>query len=98
MPPVNACLIVGYVAGAATQGITLERLEIETQGELDLRGFLGLSDQVPAGYRTLDYHVRIKGDGTPAQFAAIHETVMATSPNYFNMSRPIRMNGTLVVG
>jgi uncharacterized OsmC-like protein len=97
MSAVNACMMVGYVAGAATQGIELESLEIETKGDLDLRGFLGLSDEVPAGYRNIDYDVRIKGNGTAAQFAQIHETVMATSPNYFNMSRPIRMNGRLIV-
>ena len=55
-------------------------------------------DSVPAGYQTVDYEVRIKGNGTPEQFAAIHETVIATSPNYFNMSRPIQMNGRLIVG
>jgi uncharacterized OsmC-like protein len=97
MTAVNACMIVGYVAGAATRGIELDTLEIETKGELDLRGFLGLGDDVPAGYRALEYDVRIKGNGTAAQFAEIHETVMATSPNYFNMSRPIRMNGKLIL-
>ncbi len=97
MSAVNACMLVGYVAGAAIAGIELEQLEIETRGELDLRGFLGLSDAVPAGYRGIEYDVRIKGNGTPEQFAAIHETVMATSPNYFNMSRPVQMNGRLIV-
>ena len=43
----------------------------------------------------IDYIVRIGGNGTPEQFEAIHRTVMQTSPNYFNMSRPIRMNGQL---
>lgn len=98
MTAVNACMMVGYVAGAATRGITLRSLEIDTKGELDLRGFLGLSEEVPAGYRTIDFDVRIAGDGTPEQFADIHEAVMATSPNYFNISRPVRMNGTLKVG
>jgi uncharacterized OsmC-like protein len=95
MSAVNACMTVGYVAGAAIRGITLDKLEIETRGQLDLRGFLGLDDTVPPGYRELDYVVRISGNGTPDQFAEIHRTVMATSPNYFNMARPIRMNGTL---
>lgn len=95
MSALNACMTVGYVAGAATKGITLDRLEIETSGQLDLRGFLGLDDSVPAGYQTLDYVVHIAGNGTPEQFAEIHRNVMATSPNYFNMARPIRMNGTL---
>jgi uncharacterized OsmC-like protein len=98
MAAFNACITVGYVAGASLKGITLESLEIRTHGELDLRGFLGLRDDVPPGYEAIDYEVRITGDGTPEDFAEIHETVMKTSPNYFNMSRPIRMNGTLRVG
>ena len=98
MAAFNACITVGYVAGAALKGITLDSLEIKTRGELDLRGFLGLSDEVPPGYESIAYDVTIKGDGTPAQFAEIHETVMKTSPNYFNISRPIRVEGTLNVG
>jgi uncharacterized OsmC-like protein len=98
MSAINACMTVGYVAGAAVRGITLDRLEIDTTGQLDLRGFLGLDDSVPPGYESLDYVVRIAGDGTAEQFADIHSTVMKTSPNYFNMARPIRMNGKLDIG
>ena len=97
MAAFNACITVGYVAGASLQGITLDSLEIRTRGELDLRGFLGLSEDVPAGYEQIDYEVRIKGDGTPEQFEQIHQNVLKTSPNYFNISRPIRVNATLSV-
>ena len=97
MAAVNACMTVGYVAGAAINGITLTKLEIRTKGTLDLRGFLGLSDSVPPGYEAIDYEVRIAGNGTPEQFEEIHQNVMKTSPNYFNLNRPIRMNGVLQV-
>jgi uncharacterized OsmC-like protein len=98
MAAVNACMTVGYVAGASLKGIKLEKLEIRTRGQLDLRGFLGLSDSVPPGYEAIDYEVFIRGDGSPEDFEEIHQTVMKTSPNYFNLNRPIRMNGTLRVG
>lgn len=98
MAALNACMTVGYVAQCAVRGITLESLEIETEGEIDLRGFLGLDPSVPAGYENLRYTVRIKGSGTKAQFAEIHEAVMATSPNFYNLSRPIALKPTLVVG
>ena len=98
MAAFNACITVGYVAGASLQGITLESLEIRTRGELDLRGFLGLSDEIPAGYTDVDYEVLIAGNGTPEQFEEIHQGVIKTSPNYFNLSRPIRMNPTLSIG
>lgn len=96
MCAVNACMMVGYVAQASVRGIKLSSCAIETQGELDLRGFLGLDDTVPAGYRNLDYVVRLAGNGTREQFEEIHAAVMATSPNYFNMSQPIKMNGRLI--
>jgi uncharacterized OsmC-like protein len=97
MTALNACMMVGYVAGASAKGITLESVEIETTGSLDLRGFLGIDPDVRPGYEKLQYTVRIKGDGTPEQFQEIHETVMKTSPNYFNVAQPIRLDARLEV-
>jgi uncharacterized OsmC-like protein len=97
MAAFNACIMVGYVAGSSLKGITLDSVEIKTRGELDLRGFLGLSDDVIPGYESISYEVKIKGDGTPEQFAEIHETVLKTSPNYFNINNPIRVDATLTV-
>jgi uncharacterized OsmC-like protein len=94
----NACMTVGYVAQCAVRGIALESLAIETEGEIDLRGFLGIDPAVPPGYEKLRYTVRIKGSGTPEQFAEIHEAVMATSPNFYNLSRPVALRPTLVIG
>src|SRR5262249_30880592 len=64
MTALNACITVGYVAEAAVKGIALEKVEVETAGELDLRGFLGIDPDVRPGYESLRYTVRLKGDGT----------------------------------
>jgi len=95
MAALNACISVGYVAGAAVNGITLSKLEIETTGRLDLRGFLGLDPNIKPGYESLQYVVRIAGNGRPEQFNEIHENVMKTSPNYFNLSEPVKLEGKL---
>lgn len=93
----NACMMVGYVALASLHGIELDYVEIDSHGEIDLRGFLGLDPSVPAGYDAIHYTVRIKGDGTPEQFEEIHRTVIATSPNRFNLASPIPLKADLVV-
>jgi uncharacterized OsmC-like protein len=93
----NACMVVGYAANAALLGITLDKLEIESTGEVDLRGFLGLSDEVNPGCDRIEYVVRIGGNGTPEQFREIHEIVQRTSPNFANLTRPVRLEATLVV-
>lgn len=97
MTALNSCIMVGYVVGSAVNGIELESVSIETHGELDLRGFLGLDDSVAPGYETMKYTVRIKGNGTAEQFQKVHENVCRTSPNYFNITRPIRLDATMVV-
>jgi uncharacterized OsmC-like protein len=93
----NACMTVGYVAQCAVRGITIESLEIETDGEIDLRGFLGIDTAVPPGYENLRYVVRIKGSGTKEDFTEVHEAVMATSPNFYNVSRAVALKPTLVI-
>jgi len=97
MGALNACMVVGYVALSSLYGITLESVEIETEGEIDLRGFFELDPNVKAGYDQLHYTVRIKGDGTEAQFREIHDRVIRTSPNYFNISHPVQLISELVV-
>ena len=94
----NACMIVGYTALCAAEGIVLSSLRIESEGEIDLRGFLGLSDEVKPGYEELSYTVYLEGNGTPEQFEKIHRNVMATSPNYYNVRNSIPLKSRLVVG
>src|SRR5438477_8143917 len=87
----NACMIVGYTALCALQGITLDKLEITTEGDIDLRGFFGLDPQVAAGYRQLRSRVVIKGDGTEEQFPKIHDMALATSPNFHDITRAVQV-------
>jgi uncharacterized OsmC-like protein len=92
----NACMIFGYATTAATMGIRIQSLSIETQGSLDLRGPLGLA-AVPVGMETIHYIVRIKADATPEQLDELHRHVMAHSPNRYHMSHPIRLAPKLVI-
>ena len=94
----NACMIVGYSVCCAREGIELEELRIETEGDIDLSGSLGIDPRVKPGYDHLRYTVHVKGSGTPEQFEKVHRTVMATSPNYFNLSNSIPLKSRLVVG
>ena len=93
----NACMIVGYTALCALQGITLQKLEITTEGDIDLRGFFGLDPAIAAGYPELSTRVVIAGDGTKEQFRKIHELVLATSPNFYNVSRAVPVAPTLII-
>ncbi len=93
----NACMIVGYAANAAVRGIAVRSLEIESSGDLDLRGFLALDPQVIPGYAEVRTVVRIEADATREQLEELHAHIKRTSPNYFNVGQPIALDAELVV-
>lgn len=57
-----ACVTTSMVAHAAVRGIAIEELESELEGDIDLRGFLGLSDEVPKGFSEIRVKFKVKTD------------------------------------
>ena len=57
-----ACLTAGIGNIAAARGITLESVESTVEGDIDLRGLLGISDEVRNGYQGIRISFTIKGD------------------------------------
>ena len=57
-----ACVTTSKVAHAAVRGIHIEELESEIEGDIDLRGFLGLADDVPKGFTDIRIKFRVKAD------------------------------------
>ena len=93
----GCCLTTGYVMNAAQRGIKLEGVEVTLKGDLDLRGFLGLSDEVPPGYTGVKVEVRIKAPGASAQEVKdLHDHVQKTSPVGCILSRPLKVTTSLV--
>jgi len=57
-----ACVTTSMVAHAAVRGINIEELESELEGDIDLRGFLGLDNDVPKGFTDIRIKFRVKAD------------------------------------
>ena len=47
---------------AAVRGIELEEVESELEGDLDLQGFMDLSDEVRPGYEEIRVNFKVKTD------------------------------------
>ena len=91
-----SCLSVGFVYNAAAQGINIEDLEFELEGELDLHAFLGLSDEIRPGYRNISLSYRLKSDASPEQIEALSEYVQKTSPVLDIIQNPVPVSINLV--
>ncbi|MFA7431352.1 MAG: OsmC family protein [Rhodospirillaceae bacterium] len=56
------CLTAGIANIAAVRGVTLDMVEATVEGDADLRGILGLSDEVRNGFSGIRVHFTIRGD------------------------------------
>ena len=62
-----ACAGVTLNAVATSLAITLRDATLEAEGELDFRGTLGISRDIPVGFKSIRLNVRLDTDATPEQ-------------------------------
>lgn len=83
-----SCVTGTIVYHAAARGIALEALECKVDGDVDLRGFLGLDNKVRPGFRQIRVAVTAKGDFDDAQFAEL-ASLANFSPVRDTVSNPV---------
>jgi uncharacterized OsmC-like protein len=74
-----ACLTAGIGNIAAARGIELTEVESTVEGDVDLQGILGLSDEVRNGYEQIRVSFQLRGNGSPEQLRKIVEQARARS-------------------
>lgn len=92
----TSCLTVGFVYNAAAQGITVDSLELDVAGDLDLRPFLGLSDEVRPGYEGIEVRYRVAADAPKEQLEELCAYVQRTSPVLDILTKPVPVTVTMV--
>ncbi len=93
----GSCLSVGYAANAAAMGIELADLRFELAGDFDLRGFLGIGEDVRPGFDRVHCTVRMDADASADELDALRERVESTSPLMDVIANTVRLETDLVV-
>ncbi|HKY02623.1 MAG TPA: OsmC family protein [Burkholderiales bacterium] len=81
-----ACLTTSTVYHAAARGIEIEAVDSQLEGDMDLRGFLGLSSEVRKGFECIRVRMRFKTQASPeaifelAQYSPINDVVSKSLP------------------
>ncbi len=69
-----ACAQITCQMVAAALGVPVRTIQVTAEGDLDLRGTLGVARDVPVGFQALRLHVDIEApDATPEQLASLRE-------------------------
>jgi len=89
-----SCLTTSMVAHAAVQGIEIEELESELEGDIDLNGFLGLDPEMPKGFTEIRATFRVKAD--PKDMDRIKRLAMF-SPVFNTITQSARVDVDVVM-
>jgi uncharacterized OsmC-like protein len=72
----TTCQAITYRVWAMKLGIALDTVAVETEGDMDLRGFLGGGDEgIPAGFTALRLRVSLDGPEPPDRYRELADAV-----------------------
>jgi uncharacterized OsmC-like protein len=74
-----ACLTTSLVYVASARGVRLTRVESSLEGDMDLRGALGLSDECRNGFDRVRVTFRVEGDATSEELRRLVERAQQRS-------------------
>ena len=84
-----ACVTTSIVYHAAAKGIKLNAVESRLEGDIDLRGFLGLSEDVPRGYKEIRMYFKIDADVPDEKLQEIVQLGSSYSPVFDTITRAV---------
>jgi len=79
------CMTTTTAYHAAAHNIAVEAIDSHIEGDLDRRGFLGLSEEVRKGYGAIRVRMRVKTKASPATI----KSLTAMSPVFDTVSRSV---------
>ncbi len=85
----SGCLTTAMVAHAAARGIEIRSIESRYEGDLDVQGFLGLSETVPVGYQEIRISFRIEADLSEQEKEELLAMAQKYSPVFNSLAKPI---------
>lgn len=84
----SACLGTTLIYHAAAKGIEIEELELVMEGNLDVRGVLGISDNVRNGFEQINVTFNVKSEASEDEISQLVELAQARSPVFDVVTHP----------
>jgi len=85
----SGCLTTSLIAHASAKGIEIKGVESRYEGDLDLRGFLGLSEDVKVGYKNIRVYFKIDADASEEQKEELIQMAQKYSPVFNTVINPV---------
>jgi uncharacterized OsmC-like protein len=83
------CMTVAFIYPASAQGIKVESLEYSMDGDVDLQGFLQLSDKVRPGLQNIRVRAKVKAEAPREKIQELLDYATKTSPVMDTIRNPV---------
>ena len=93
-----ACLTTSLVYVAAARKVRLTEVESTLEGDMDVRGALGLSDEVRNGFTRIRVSFKVSGDAPPEKLREVVERAAARSVVFDVVSNGVPVDVGVVTG
>jgi uncharacterized OsmC-like protein len=77
-----SCLNATFVYYCAANSVAIQELELELVGQIDLRGFLGITDEVRRGFSAITVTFKVKSDAPRDELEEMVRLARKYSPVY----------------
>lgn len=94
----SGCLTTSLIAHAAARGIEIKGLSTRLEGDLDLRGFLGISEDVAVGYERIRVYFTLDADVPDEKKRELIRMAAKYSPVYNTVANPVAVEVLLDEG
>lgn len=85
----SGCLTTSMIAHAAAKGIEIRKVASRYEGDLDVRGFLGISEEVPVAYKKIGVYFRIDSDISEDQKEELVKMAQKYSPVFNSIKKAV---------
>jgi uncharacterized OsmC-like protein len=86
------CAGVTLKAVATAMGIPIRQGTLRAEGEMDFRGTLGVSKEVPVGFQSIRLHFDLDTDATPQQLETLVKLTERYCVVYQTLAKPPAMS------
>ena len=83
------CMTVAFIYPAAAQGVRVESLEFDIEGDVDLQGFLQLSDKIRPGLQNIRVRAKVKADAPREKIQELLDHAAMTSVVMDTIRNPV---------
>ncbi|MDX1639709.1 MAG: OsmC family protein [Balneolaceae bacterium] len=89
------CLSTTFVYYAAAEGVTIDAISYTLEGDIDIRGLLGITKKVRPGYQNIRVTFHVKSDAPTEKLQELVKLAQMRSPVFNTVSEPVPVDVNL---